>query len=796
MRCKVIPDNAESLPENNHNTFYIMRYRSVADLFALKLACKVLNLPDPTDKVAVGGKLFSRTLYIANPRSLLPFVESQPTKVMTQGRELLQAHAADPELDVKLIPANILWGRGPNRETTNMATILAEQESPNWLIKLFIVLLLGRDSMARFSQAVSLRYMHDNHGTDESTAKKLLRVARAHFHRQKVAATGPRLLDRQQTYNALFASPAIKSLIKEEAQSKNIDEAKVKKQAQAMMKEITSDYRDSYIRLGERVLSWLWNRLYSGINVRNPQVLRDLAQKGHEIIYVPCHRSHMDYLLLTYVIYHEGLVTPRIAAGINLNFWPAGPIFRRSGAFFIRRSFRGNRMYSTIFREYLAHLFEHGYPVKYYSEGGRSRTGRLLQPKTGMLAMTIQSLLKGIDRPLTFVPVYIGYEHVMEVGTYHKELRGSAKKNESVLGVFKAIRNLRDYGKGYVTFGEPLNLNEFLNNQVEDWREAIDPIEASKPSWLTPTVNQLANRLMTSINEGAALNAVAMAAQVLLSCENNAIPKQELIEQLDFMLAIQRAAPYSDSVYVPDCDGAQLVEELIALRKVDVRDDSLGAIISLNDSSRLEMTYYRNNILHCFIVPGLVCRILAQFEKLSGEQLNERVFMLFDLMKHELFLCQAHEQVTEQVQQTLTELERQGVVKLSKAGFWSLQNDSAKRFKLALQGEVISETMQRYAIVLHLLKTNVSLARGELEKASLAMAKRLSVLHNINAPEFIDKKAQASVVNSLRDCGFINTDNDGCFQAADDFDALSELVFHLLSDDVLQSVEHAEAGVR
>ena len=123
-------------------------------------------------------------------------------------------------------------------------------------------------------------------------------------------------------------------------------------------------------------------------------------------------------------------------------------------------------MYSTIFREYLGLLFERGYAVKYYTEGGRSRTGRLLPPKTGMLAMTIQSLLRGIDRPLTLVPVYLGYEHVMEVGTYHKELSGSEKKNESILGVLKAIKNLRNYGNGYVNFGEPININNYLNEKV------------------------------------------------------------------------------------------------------------------------------------------------------------------------------------------------------------------------------------------------------------------------------------------------------------------------------------------
>ena len=109
-----------------------------------------------------------------------------------------------------------------------------------------------------------------------------------------------------------------------------------------------------------------------------------------------------------------------------------------------------------------------------------------LDPKTGMLAMTIQSLLRGIDRPLTLVPVYIGYEHVMEVSTYHKELRGSKKQGESVSGVLKAIKKLRNYGKGYVNFGEPININQFLNNQVPDWKQDIDPLDPQKPTWLTP----------------------------------------------------------------------------------------------------------------------------------------------------------------------------------------------------------------------------------------------------------------------------------------------------------------------
>ncbi len=184
-----------------------------------------------------------------------------------------------------------------------------------------------------------------------------------------------------------------------------------------------------------------------GINVNGGERVRQLAQDGHEIVYVPCHRSHMDYLLLSYVLYYQGLVPPHIAAGINLNFWPAGPIFRRLGAFFIRRTFKGNKLYSTVFREYLGELFTRGYSVEYFVEGGRSRTGRLLDPKTGTLSMTLQAMLRGGTRPITLVPIYIGYEHVMEVGTYAKELRGAAKEKEGFMQMVRGLRKLRNLGQ-------------------------------------------------------------------------------------------------------------------------------------------------------------------------------------------------------------------------------------------------------------------------------------------------------------------------------------------------------------
>ncbi len=792
VRCKIIPDNLIEATALNlaQPIFYVIRYQSASDLLTLQKACQQLKLPDPLAPVEIEGKKFQRTLCLAKPSSLFSWHKRSKTNAIAEGLAILEQHQLNDKLDAQLIPVNMTWGRAPAKEknNANVGTLLADQESPNWLRKFFIVLFLGRHTLVRFSNAVSFRYMADQHGVNEKTARKLLRVARFHFYKQTIAATGPRLMHRQQMFMALLANPSVARAIEEEAKAKEISLEKAKKQALAIMDEIAGDYRESAIRFGERVLTWLFKRLYRTIKVSNAETLRQLAQDGHEIIYVPCHRSHMDYLLLTYIIYHQGLVTPRIAAGINLNFWPAGPIFRKAGAFFIRRSFGGNRLYSTIFREYLGLLFERGYPVKYYAEGGRSRTGKILPPKTGMFAMTLQSMLRGIHRPLSIVPVYLGYEHVMEVATYHKELSGSKKQKESIFGVIKAIRNLRNYGNGYVNFGEPLNLNQFLTTQVPDWKDFIDPIDPQKPSWLTPTVNLLANQVMTQVNKSAAISGVALVALVLLSSEHHALTKTELIKQLDFFLAIQQQAPYSELSTLPDCSGAALLASVIELNKVTITTDSYGEVISLTGKNALEMSYYRNNILHTYVVPALVCSMLTHHSKVTQAQLLADIKVLVSLIKKDLFLWQTSDDVEQQVTQVIELLLQAGIAKQSNAGFLSLVDDAEAKAKVRLISLSINETLQRFAILTGLLADKAPITRNELEKEAVVVAKRLAVINHVKAPEFTDKKAQTTLINAMKDEGYIDNNEQSKLVTNEGFTHLQQLIETLVDIDVLQSI--------
>ncbi|MFP1836669.1 glycerol-3-phosphate 1-O-acyltransferase PlsB [Lonsdalea quercina] len=760
VKSKIIPLDpiAELDIDPTRPIFYVLPYNSKADLLTLREKCLALGLQDPLEPLIVDGEALPSYVFVNNgPRVFRYYVPKE--KSIKLFHDYLDLHRDNPSLDVQMVPVSVMFGRSPGREGH-------QQEAPqlrllNGIEKFFAVLWLGRDSFVRFSTPVSLRYIATEHGTDNSIAHKLARVARMHFARLRLAAVGPRLPVRQELFKKLLSSKAIAKAVDDEARAKKISREKAQQNAIAMLEEIAADFSYEAVRLTDRVLGWTWNRLYQGINVHNAERVRQLAQDGHEIVYVPCHRSHMDYLLLSYVLYHQGLVPPHIAAGINLNFWPAGPIFRRLGAFFIRRTFKGSKLYSTLFREYLGELFTRGYSVEYFVEGGRSRTGRLLDPKTGTLAMTLQAMLRGGTRPITLVPIYIGYEHVMEVGTYAKELRGATKEKEGFLQMVRGLRKLRNLGQGYVNFGEPLPLMTYLNNKVPQWRDAIDPIEAQRPAWLTPTVQDIASDIMVRINNAAAANAMNLCSTALLVSPQRAMTRTQLEEQLECYLQLMRNVPYTENTTTPNKTPAELIDHALKMDKFTVENDKLGTIISLPSDQAVLMTYYRNNIQHLLILPSLVASIIVHHRRITQTELLRQVTLIYPLLKAELFLHYETAQLADVLQALTSELANQRLIELDGE---NLTPNSERSRPLQLLAAGVIETLQRYAITFLLLKGDPTINRGTLEKESRAMAQRLSLLHGINAPEFFDKAVFSTLVNTLRSEGYISDSGDAVLE--------------------------------
>ncbi|WP_299081458.1 glycerol-3-phosphate 1-O-acyltransferase PlsB [uncultured Paraglaciecola sp.] len=790
VKVNSIPSDLESELgiDKTRPIVYLLRTRSVTDQIVLKMSAVSLGLPKPTLNLTFDGQRHSSCLFLQKPRSVLSS-KIKSTSIQEDAAKLFSLHRENPDLDIQIVPVSILWGRSPNKNSSGWSDIIANQVSPSWLRKFFIVLFLGRDNFVCYSKAVSSRKMIDLKGSDEEIAHKLIRVAGTHFYRRQQTLTGPNILERHQLYNGVLGAKSVRKSIIEEARSKQLTHQQAKQRAKKYVDEIAADYRPGLIRIAEKMLTKVWNKVYNGLEIRHADKVRALAQNGHEIIYVPCHRSHMDYLLLTYVIYHEGLVTPHIAAGINLNFRPVGGILRKAGAFYLRRSFAGNKLYTSVFREYLELLFNKGYSVKYFPEGGRSRTGRLLPPKTGMLAMTLQALVKGINRPVSIVPVYIGYEHVMEVSSYLKELNGTGKKKESFFQIFSAIKKLKNYGYGFLNFGEPINLTNFLDQQQPNWRDEQDNNSDKKPQWLTPVVNTLATDVMSRINQAAAVSGMAICAMCLLSAKKHAMTQSELEQAIDHFLELLRDTPYSELATLPNISGKKLLENTLRLNKFNVSEDSFGKIISLKNQSAVALTYYRNNILHLFALPGLIAAIVFVHKGSTKQQILHLVAKLYPLLKRELFMYMSAEQAAEYTESLITKMLEMGLLETSKNNIQPPSANSPAFYSAWLLNRSIQETLHRYALVLTLLSKQEQVSRNELEQKSAQFAERLAALHGISSPEFFDKKVLSTFINALKESHLIDADDNGQLRHTEQSVELKTDVIGLIAPEIAQRLQ-------
>jgi glycerol-3-phosphate O-acyltransferase len=423
--------------------------------------------------------------------------------------------------------------------------------------------------------------------------------------------------------------------------------------------------------------------------------------------------------------------------------------------------------------------------VEYFVEGGRSRTGRLLDPKTGTLSMTIQAMLRGGTRPITLVPIYIGYEHVMEVGTYAKELRGATKEKEGFAQMVRGLSKLRNLGQGYVNFGEPIPLMNYLNHRVPEWRESIDPIEAVRPAWLTPTVNAIAADLMVRINNAGAANAMNLCCTALLASRQRSLTREQLTEQLDCYLNLMRNVPYAADTTVPTVSADALIEHALQMNKFEVEKDTIGDIIILPREQAVLMTYYRNNIAHMLMLPSLMAAIITQHRHISQDEMLRHVELLYPMLKAELFLRWEKEELAGVLESLAQELLRQGLITM-KDGQLYINPVHSRTLQLLAAGA--RETLQRYAITFWLLSANPAMNRSTLEKESRTLAQRLSVLHGINAPEFFDKAVFSTLVLTLRDEGYISDTGDA---EPEQTLAVYQLLAELITSDVRLTIESA-----
>src|SRR5206468_3970005 len=256
----------------------------------------------------------------------------------------------------------------------------------------------------------------------------------------------------------------------------------------------------------------------------------------HPVVLVPCHRSHFDYLILSYIFHTNYLSPPHIAAGINLSFWPMGPLFRGAGAFFIRRTFEDNELYKMVFRKYLTFLIREGYTQEFFIEGGRTRTGKILTPKLGMLSTILNAFVQGVRRDLYFVPISIHYGRIPEEEAYKREVAAEEKQRESLWALLRARSVLkRRYGTVYVSYADPISLNAVLGPARERFAAGLGDPEGEEEK--RRFIQRLGFRLLRAVNDAAVAGATAVSATALLGAPRAAC------RMSDFLAAAHARAP-------------------------------------------------------------------------------------------------------------------------------------------------------------------------------------------------------------------------------------------------------------
>ena len=775
LRIEAVPDG---LREDPRPICYVLEDYGLSNALILERAATTLGLPSALRPLP-GDPLRRKRAYVALSRRhasnalelAADLATGKPPRRARRHSEalahLLDAHQADPALDVRIVPVSIFVGRAPERNNGWFSVLFSE----NWTIvgrfrRMLSILLNGRDTVVQFAPPVSAREVVAEDLPSERRVRKLSRVLRSHFNRIREAVIGPDLSTRRLLIDKVLAADAVKQAIADTARRENAKEEDAWKKAHAYAYEIAADYSHPVVRSASFMLTTVWNRIYRGVLVHHLDKLKQDAP-GNEVVYVPSHRSHMDYLLLSYLLYTRGIVPPHIFAGVNLNLPVVGSLLRKGGAFFARRSFRGNALYSAVFREYMAQLVAGGFSIEYFIEGGRSRTGRLLQPKGGSIAMTVRAYLRQPTRPVLFQPVYIGYEKIMEGRSYLDELSGKPKEKESIWQVLTGIPKVlrENYGQVVVNFGEPIRLGDVIGQYAPEWKGEAVPDE-DKPAWLAETIDTLAERIQVNINRAADVNPINLLALALLSTPKHAMGEADLLAQIALSKMLLAEVPYSDRVTVTPHAPEEIVAHGEDIGMLARTAHPLGDVLHVDGDTAVLLSYFRNNVLHLFTASAWIACCFLHNRRMSRNTLLRIGRSLYPFLQAELFLPWDEDGFAAQVERTIAVFVREGLLQqVSEDDGGILARNAGQSdevFRLRGLGHPLQQAFERYYIAISVLAKNGpgTLGAGELESLCHLAAQRLSLLYAPAAPEFFDKSLFRSFIQKLRELKLVWADEN------------------------------------
>jgi len=585
-----------------------------------------------------------------------------PTRVGTDFlREIVHARR-NGDREYFVIPLAPFRGRSfRKREKGISALVYSVHEVPSDTRKLATYWWNRKDLFITVGKEVSLgefmqRFASD---TEERIVRRLTRALQIFLYREERVVLGPALLPRRQIKALVLENDEMTATMRRLAEQRGVPIAKLRREADGYFEEMAADFNGFLFAIVAYIFKKIWARMFSGIvPIGFDQVVNKV--RHHPVVLVPCHRSHFDYLILSYLFHLNFVSPPHIFAGVNMAFWPLAPFLRGAGAYFVRRTFADNELYKQVFKQYLQFLIREGYTQEFFIEGGRSRTGKMMTPKLGMLSALVNAYLGGVRSDLFLVPVSIHYGRILEEDAFQFELRGGAKEAESFAGLLRARRFLRQrFGTVYLSFAQPISLRDSLGDRRARFSEGAEnlAIEEEKRRF----VQKLGFKILRDVNGCTVAGATSISATVLLSGPHRGTRYEDYARLANALARLVKAQGVKTTASL-DRNIGDFRESLDFLAKsglIDRIQRGNDEIIVVRENKRLALDFYKNNLIHAFVLPSLVCSALLEHQR--DDDLIADVQRWLDVFRYEFALPDRHE-LRSHVEKSIARLQSLGAV--------------------------------------------------------------------------------------------------------------------------------------
>lgn len=537
-----------------------------------------------------------------------------------------------------LIPTSIFLTRKRKLMKRSMWEIFfGTYDTPSRFRKMIQLFFSSKHGIAILSEHIDLLADMKSQAVEELSQEKIEKRLRwtllFHLNNEDRAYRGPTKRSRERKVIKILREKRLRTDLEQIAERQNRSMDSVMKEAQQTLHEIASDTSERWVNFLRLLFDWIWARTIEGIDF-NPNDfvrLRDLNRQS-PVVFLPCHRSHVDYLMFAYMFEKEGMNYPRLAAGDNLSKWPLGWIFRRAGAFFIRRSFKGETIFPVVFEAYVRHLLRERHVVTFFMEGTRSRTGKLLQPKLGLLGMLFDAWQKGVVDDVPLVPVTIDYSRIFEGSAYASEKGGKEKTKENLRSLLQTPKFLKKkHGIVRMRFGSHISLKNFVAQM------GFDRNEVGFKNKL-PVLQHLALRAMNDINAMVTVTAANVLAGILMGNPKRGMTLNQIksifVISVRFLTLRKVELGFVDQkLEVALQNALDTFSQWETIVSVDVGGEK---VISVPEDKRIEMEYYKNNALHYILDLVLFATALRCLGgHASVDELEDFIHQLWDIFSIE-----------------------------------------------------------------------------------------------------------------------------------------------------------------